>query len=108
MLKTSHGDKQSLNQSLKDNPNKQCRALSNEWGRLSEDDTTGVEYINTIKYIHYNEVPSHKKVTYTSFVRDFRPLKDEKWKVRLVIGGNKLSYEFDVGSQITDMVGGCY
>ena len=32
------------------------------------------------------------------FVCDYRPLKDEKWKFRLVVGGDKLPYELDAGS----------
>ena len=49
-------------------------------------------------FIHPSQIPPHKKVTYASFVCDHRPLKSEPWKVRLVVGGDKLSYPYDTGS----------
>ena len=39
-----------------------------------------------------------RKVTYGSCACDYRPLKDEKWRVRLVVGVDKLPYELDAGS----------
>lgn len=39
-----------------------------------------------------------------SFVCDYRPLKDEKWRIRLVVGGDRLSYNSDVGSPATDIM----
>ena len=32
------------------------------------------------------------------------PLKDEKWRVRLIVVGGKLEYEFDSGSPTTDLI----
>ena len=79
-------------------------ALSNEWGRLAQGNDMGVEATNTIKFIRYSDVPSSKKVTYLAFVCDERPLKDEKWRVRSVVGGDKLDYNMDSGSPATDLV----
>ena len=64
----SVGKKQSLDDLLVQNPQRWNRALSNEWGRLSNGNDNGVEYTNTIEFIAHNEVPSNKKVTYASFV----------------------------------------
>ena len=64
---------------LKENPERWAKCLSNEWGRLSLGNFNNVVY-------------------------DYRPLKDEKWRVRLVVGGDKLVYEADSGSPTTDMV----
>ena len=88
----------------KENPTRWFKALSNEWGRLSHGNDAGVEYTDTIEYIAHTEVPKNEKVTYASFVCDCRPLKDEQWRVRLVVGGDKLPYDSDSGSPTTDMI----
>ena len=36
-------------------------ALSNEWGRLAQSNDAGVEYTNTIEFIHHKDVPKNKK-----------------------------------------------
>ena len=51
-----------------------------------------------MEFITKDQVPSNRKVTYASFVLDYRPLKSEPWRVRLVVGGDKLPYEDDAGS----------
>ena len=79
-------------------------ALSNEWGRLAQGNYTGVESTDTIEFIQHTCVPTDKKVTYASFVCDHRPLKDEKWRIRLVVGGDKLPYDADSGSPATDLL----
>ena len=78
-------------------------ALSNEWGRLAQGNDTGVEATDTIQFVAFSDVPIDKKVTYASFVCDYRPLKKEKWRVRLVVGGDKLEYTQDSGSPATDL-----
>jgi len=98
-----NGKRLSLDTLLSLEPDKWEPALSNEWGRLSEGNDAGVEYTNTIEFIFNYEVPQDKKIIYASFVCDFRPLKDEKWRVRLVVGGDKLPYEYDAGSPATDL-----
>ena len=40
---------------------------------------------STIFFIHSSEIPAHKKVTYGILVVDIRPLKEEKYRVRIVI-----------------------
>ena len=79
-------------------------ALSNEWGRLAKGNDNGVAFTNTIEFISKNGVPTNKKVTYASFACDYRPLKDEKWRVCIVVGGDKLTYAFDTGSPAADIV----
>ena len=100
-----NGKKQSLEKVIngKDSEIKWFPALSNEWGRLAQGNDKGVESTNTIKFISYSDVPADRKVTYASFVCDHRPLKDEQWRIRLVVGGDKLEYEFDSGSPTTDL-----
>jgi len=49
-------------------------------------------------------VPADRDVTYGSFVCDHRPLKDEEWRVRLVVGGNKLAYPDDPASPAANLL----
>ena len=95
-----NGKKQTLEQLLKgDNSKRWSIALSNELGRLTQGNNTGVTHQNAIDFIFYHEVPTNNKVTYANFVCDYCHLKDEPWRVQLVVSGNKLTYNFDFGSQ---------
>ena len=47
---------------------------------------------STIFFIHPSKIPAHNKVTYGCLVLDIRPLKDEKYCVRITIGGDKLDF----------------
>ena len=99
------GRKQSIDRLINgpDAATKWLPALSNEWGRLAQGNDAGVEATDTIRFIPFTEVPTNKKVTYASFVCDYRPLKLEKWRIRLVVGGDKLEYAEDSGSPATDL-----
>jgi hypothetical protein len=55
----------------------------------------------TNDFIPKNEVPPDKKVTCGNFICDLRPIKTEKHRVRLTVGGDKLPYEDDAGSPPT-------
>ena len=48
--------------------------------------------------------PSDKSATYGSFVYDCKPLKTEQWRVRLVVGGDKLPYKNDSGSPAANLL----
>ena len=87
-----------------DGKTKWTPALSNEWGRLAQGNNAGVESTDTIEFIDHLHVPKDRKITYASFVCDHRPLKDEKWRIRLVVGGDKLPYNADSGSPATDLL----
>ena len=67
--------------------------LSNEWDRLSQGNDHGIKGTVTLVYIQNKDVSKDRKITYGSLVCDYRPLKDEKWRVRLIVGWNKLPYE---------------
>ena len=79
-------------------------ALSNEWGRLAQGNYNGVESTDTIDFIPFQQVPTDKKVTYASFACDHRPLKSEPWRVRIVVGGDKLPYHEDANSLAADLL----
>ena len=54
-------------------------------------------------FIHLSDLLPNEKVTYVSFVYDHHPLKPEKWKTHLVIGGDKLLYYDDAGSPTANL-----
>ena len=74
------------------------KSLSNEWGRLAQGNDAGVRSTDTIDFIHKQEVPVDRDVTYATFVLDYRPLKSEPYRIRITVGGDRLSYPFDAGS----------
>ena len=74
------------------------QAASNEFGRLSQGNKYGVTATDTIDFIPQSAVPSDRKVTYGSFVCDYRPLKEDPYRVHLVVGGDKLEYNDDPAS----------
>ena len=61
--------------------------LPNEFGRLPVG-FKSIKGTNTINFIRKESIPKHKKITYANMVCDHRPLKTEKYRVRLTIGGD--------------------
>ena len=101
----THGKKQCLQQLLfcPDGEN-WSRSTSNEFGRLAQGNDFCVAGTDTINFISPSKLPAGRKVTYASFVCDFRPLKSEQYRVRLVVGGAKLMYDDDPGSTATSLL----
>eukprot|EP00978_Attheya_sp_CCMP212_P015890 scaffold41124_cov54-Attheya_sp.AAC.2 len=58
--------------------------------RKPEERITGM---NSMKFIHKQNVPKGKIVTYAQFVADIRPQKDEPHRMRLTVGGDRLPYD---------------
>ena len=100
----AHGKRETIDSLLQKDPSKWNRALSNEWGRLAQGNDTGVIGTDTIQFIFKHEVPDGRDVTYATFVCDYRPLKSEPFRVRIVVGGDKLSYADDAASPATDLL----
>ena len=72
-------------------------------GRLAQ----GIDEIDgndCITFISQSEVPMSKKVTYANMVCDYRPLKQEKYRVRLTVGGDKLDYNHDFTSPAASLI----
>ena len=80
------------------------RSTSNELARLSDGIPGRVRGTRAVKWIYKNEVPQNKKVTYANMVCDYRPLKDEKYRVRLTIGGDKLDYNNETASPAANLL----
>ena len=97
------GKKLSIDRLLEDNPLIWGRALSNEIGRLSQ----GINNIvgnNAMDFIPRSQIPAGKKVAYANMVCDYKPLKEEKYRVRLTIGGDKLEYLGDPSSPAASLL----
>ena len=58
------------------------KALNNELGRLADGYET-IEGTNKLKFIHKKDIPADRKVTYSNFVCDIRPHKEELYRVRI-------------------------
>ena len=75
------------------------KSLANYFGRLEQGVKVRIPTGNSkIFFIHPSEIPSHKKVTYSRLVVDIRPLKEEKYHVRITFGGDKLDFCGDASS----------
>ena len=80
------------------------QSASNEFGRLAQGNTVGIKGTNTIQFISKSQLPHDAKITYASFVCDIRPLKQETHSVRMVVGGDKLTYHEDTGSPAASLL----
>lgn len=79
------------------------KRLSIELGRLAQGNIHGVLATDTIDFIYKLDVPLGDKVTYAQYVCDHRPLKPEPYRVRIVVGGDKLDCEIDSGAPATNL-----
>jgi hypothetical protein len=100
-----HGKKETIDSLLR-GPNKEVwkKAISNKFGRLAQGNIFGVTATDTIDFIHKHEYPTNRDITYASFVCDYRPLKSEPYRCRIVVGGDKLSYDHDPASPATSLL----
>ena len=79
-------------------------ATENELGRLSQGFKQRVKVQDAINFIYYKDVPKDRKVTYANFICDYHPLKSEKFRVRLTLGGDKLDYPDATTSPTTSLL----
>jgi hypothetical protein len=78
------------------------RGFGNEWGRLFQ----GIRYIprtNTFFFTTLKNIPEYRKITYGKIVCDYKPHKQEKERVRLTVGCNRLDYSGDVATSTADI-----
>ena len=99
------GKRQTLSELLTGN-NKEIwqKSTSNEFGHVAQGIKHGVIGQDVINFIHKHKCPQEAKVTYASFVCDYRPLKNEKHRVRMVVGGDRLTYDDDAGSPAVSLL----
>jgi hypothetical protein len=83
-------------------------AGANEYGRLMQGigknrkPEDRIKGMNSMHFIHKNQVPKNKTITYARFVADVRPQKDEPNRMRLTAGGDRLPYD---GKKSTETAG---
>jgi hypothetical protein len=74
-----------------------ARGFGNECGRLFQ----GIQYIpgtDTCLFVDLKNIPNDRKITYDKIVCDYKPHKQEKERVRLAVGGDRLDYSGDVAT----------
>ena len=62
------------------------RSSANEFGRLVQGVGGWIEGTETIKFLHYHEMPMNRRPTYAHFVCDIRPQKTKQERTRLTVG----------------------
>ena len=83
-----NGGKETIGSLLRgENSNRWYGCLINEWGRFSQGNDHGIKGTDTLVYIQNKDIPKDRQITYGNVVCDYRPLKDEKWRLRLIVGG---------------------
>ena len=80
------------------------QSLSNELGRVMQGVGSRIVGTDTMEFISKDKIPYNKKVTYANFVCDHRPLKEEKYRVRMTIGGDKLEYQHETPSPTASLI----
>ena len=95
----ANGNKQTLDKLLS-GPTQPIwqQSASNEFGRLTQGNDAGVVGTDTMTFIHNKDLPATARATYASFVCNIKPHKKETHQVRLVVGGDRLTYNDDAGS----------
>lgn len=80
-------------------------ACAREWARLMQ----GLPAVdiphgrNTITFIHKNQVPSGRRITYLRIVSNYRPQKSDPYRIRFTVGGDRLSYDGDTATRTSDL-----
>ena len=72
---------------------------SNEFFRLIKGLKGGIKGTETMQFIQEHEVPHYKTVTYSIFMCDYKPQKEEKEKNRITVGGDILDYQGEVSTK---------
>ena len=73
---------------------------ADEFGRLLQGNgTTMTTGTNTMKFVDPNTLPKGTKCTYLSLVCAYRPEKEQPYRVRGVVGGDRLEYNGDCSTK---------
>jgi hypothetical protein len=78
------------------------RCFGNECGRLFQ----GIQDIpgtDTCFFVPLSSIPNDRKITYSKIVCDYKPHKQEKERVLLTVGGDRLDYSGDVATSTADI-----
>jgi len=82
------------------------QSAASEFGGLAQGVGGRNKGMNTIFFIHKNQVPHDriKDVSYGSFSCDYKLNKAEKGRTRVTAGGHRINYPEDVGTPTADML----
>jgi hypothetical protein len=82
------------------------RAFGNKLRRLAQGMPGRVEGTNTIFFIHKSEIPADRRgdVTYVGYVVNNRPEQEEEHRFRLMVGGDRITYEGDADTPTADLL----
>ena len=64
----------------------------------------GARSTDTGNFIHKYEVPQDRDISYATYVLYYRTLKSEPYRVRITVGGERLSYDNDAGSPAANLL----
>ena len=83
-----------------------AKLYTKELGRLAQGMPGQVEGTNTIFFIPKKDVPLDRwrGVTYGRVVVNYRPKKDDPYRTRLTVGGDRLHYPGDCGTPTVDLL----
>ena len=81
------------------------KAGAKEIGQLAQGIPGVVEGTDTFHFMKYDNIPSDRKkdVTYARICCNLRPEKEDPYRVRITVGGDRINYPFDVGTPTADM-----
>ena len=71
---------------------------------LAQGNKYGISGTDTIDFIYKHEVPDGRRITYATYILDYRPLKDESYRVIVIVGGDRLIYLDDAGSPAENLM----
>ena len=80
------------------------KGLSKECGRLEKGNIHADRSTDIIKFNHRSKVPHNREVTYTTFVLDYIPLKNEPCRVLITVRGDWLTYLDNIRSPAVNMM----
>ena len=102
---TITGAKETYDSLRQHNPKRWETSFANEIGRLSQGVGTRMPSgNNNIFFIKRFQVPNDKTITYANPVCDYRPTKDDPYRVRLTLGGDRFSCSHDVGAPAANIL----
>jgi hypothetical protein len=78
------------------------RCFGNKCGRLFQS-IRDIPGTGTCFFIELKNIPKDRNITYGKIVCDYKPHKQEKERVRLTVGGDRLDYSGDVATSTADI-----
>ena len=62
-----------------------------------------VKGTNTLFAIHRHNVPTNKTADHIRMVANFRPQKPDSHRIRITVGGSKISVNYNIGTLTSDL-----